>query len=620
MKKSEYQEKLNREQKPYLCWLTEHESGLRKPELGIDGNRELIQTEFKQMGYLLFAQEPGMIDSLILMVVKPTIRKYHPDLIYTDEDEICANEAGGANSERRNPWFKPDWSPDTLDSFFYFGGLLLVREEAFQTFLLKEAVECPTQLCEENYDLFARFAIWASETNQNKISHIREMLYHVKVPRSYVYTKNISLFSNLPCNLDKISVVILSKDHEQMLLDCIHSIRKNEILPAAYELEIIVVDNGSSAKTRSSLQEHAARNEFIYLYHECDFIYSRLCNLGAKASSGEFLLFLNDDILQTEKNGFLDKMLKQAKCLHAGAVGCKLRYPEGDAIQHIGITNLLSGPSHKLATYSDLLSYDHGRNRFTFDVLAVTGACMMVEKKKFLEVGGFDEGLSIAYTDVDLCLDLLEKGYYNASMNHFFLLHFESVSRGSDVISKEKKERLDAERSFLYQKHPWLLEQGDPFYHPFLTKNRLDYSVDFMQDWEKEKPSGSYPALPKLMVDQGDRIHGQIDRCIVKEQKYIEIEGWAFCHRRNQLHYTPCIIIKNDRYTQAYEVTSKYRSDLPAVFPNEKNIALSGFVCRILMDEIPKKEPLTVFLGMTGSISKKCLIKETTCQIRNEMD
>lgn len=109
----------------------------------------------------------------------------------------------------------------------------------------------------------------------------------------------------------------------------------------------------------------------------------------------------------------------------------------------------------------DAQSYYFARNRVEYDWLAVTGACLMVDRAKFYEVGGFDEGFPVAYNDIDLCFKLAEAGYYNVCRNDVILYHYESVSRGLDNQDDEKMLRLAMERSKLYKNHP-AFEGYDP--------------------------------------------------------------------------------------------------------------------------------------------------------------
>ena len=114
-----------------------------------------------------------------------------------------------------------------------------------------------------------------------------------------------------------------------------------------------------------------------------------------------------------------------------------------------GVTNLKIGPSHKLITFPDEEDYYFGRNRVTYNVAAVTAACLMVSRKKYEKVGGLDESLPVAYNDVDFCFKLLEAGYVNVQRNDAILWHHESLSRGLDEQNEGKWERLLAEKEAL---------------------------------------------------------------------------------------------------------------------------------------------------------------------------
>ena len=95
--------------------------------------------------------------------------------------------------------------------------------------------------------------------------------------------------------------------------------------------------------------------------------------------------------------------------------------------------------------------------------LAVTGALMMISRKQFDDIGGFDEKLAVAYNDVDLCLRLLDRGYTNIFTPFCEAYHYESLSRGYED-TPQKQRRLAKEKAILRAKHRRILEEPDPFY------------------------------------------------------------------------------------------------------------------------------------------------------------
>jgi len=96
---------------------------------------------------------------------------------------------------------------------------------------------------------------------------------------------------------------------------------------------------------------------------------------------------------------------------------------------------------------------------------AVTGACLLVKKRLYLEVGGMDEvNFKIGLNDVDFCLKLIEAGAINVWTPYAELYHYESVSRGLDT-TPEKSTRLEAESLFFRKKWKFYFEQGDPYHN-----------------------------------------------------------------------------------------------------------------------------------------------------------
>jgi GT2 family glycosyltransferase len=298
--------------------------------------------------------------------------------------------------------------------------------------------------------------------------------------------------------------VIPSKDNPKVLDMCLTSIARNTDY-ANYE--IIVVDNGSSQENKEQVEALIKRTEGIvgagkvtYLYQPMEFNFSRMCNLGAAKASGEFLLFLNDDIeisddvkqnpnLTAPTNQWLSILTGQAQVSYTGAVGCKLYYPGGVEFQHAGVLNLPIGPGHCLYGMKDNLNYYYGRNLLDYNFCAVTGACLMVERKKFDEAEGFDEELVVAYNDVALCFRLVELGYHNVIRNDIALVHHESVSRGLDQASEEKEERRKRELRKLYDKHPRFAHGYDPCYNPNLVPDRGDFSFNMYKEDEIPGPA-----------------------------------------------------------------------------------------------------------------------------------
>ena len=564
------------------------------PEGGVqgglkDGAKNRYEDGQKEADYVVIYGGRGTFSADMLSFVRRFFRE-HPGalLLYGDEDvwERAGKGAAADPDCRKLPWFKPDWSPDLLDSFFYFGSVVILRKKLFLRASGEDGRQgegTPPEPCDfleswepERWDFgvdreaeesdfgvkqesgkpdfgadseaeksapgknketaeldfgqrpepeegrmqgiaFYKVRDWDAyerwvhscvrlaggyERGCKSIGHTPKILFHCEsreAQERYMQRSSFSaegeeawlrdFRSRLWSAGDEkasdhaagmLSIVIPSKDQPEILDSCL----KGCILAAGggkegLPFEIIVVDNGSSEENQKKIRELLDRvtprcRRVFYLYQPQEFNFSRMCNLGAEQARGDFLLFLNDDV-ELSQPGCLERMAALACRKYTGAVGLKLYYPDSCRIQHAGITNLPMGPVHKLQFLEDDKAYYYGANRGLRNVLAVTAACLMVEKEKYLEAGGFAEELRVAFNDVDFCFRLYELGYHNVCVNDRYAYHHESLSRGGDE-SPEKLERLLGERERLYKRHP-ALEGADPYYSPFLNSEGLDTGI-----------------------------------------------------------------------------------------------------------------------------------------------
>jgi GT2 family glycosyltransferase len=184
---------------------------------------------------------------------------------------------------------------------------------------------------------------------------------------------------------------------------------------------------------------------------------------------------LNNDT-EVISQEWLSAMLECAQRDDVGAVGAKLLYPN-DTIQHAGVMIGIGGiANHPHRGYPRVSHGYMGALSVIHNVSAVTGACMMVRKEVFNEVGGLNESLSHAYNDVDLCLKMREKGYLIIYTPYAELYHHESASRGYEDTPGRKARFLE-EKDILYARWKHVFNAGDPYYSPNLTVEREDVSI-----------------------------------------------------------------------------------------------------------------------------------------------
>lgn len=278
-----------------------------------------------------------------------------------------------------------------------------------------------------------------------------------------------------------VSIIIPNKDHVEDLRRCIDSILEK----STYEnFEIIIVENNSTTAEIKKYYEEiqkCPKNTIKVVTYTGEFNYSKINNFGAGYASGEYLLLLNNDT-QVITLDWIEELLMYAQRDDVACVGAKLYY-EDYTIQHAGI--VLGMGAHHTAGHShyrvskENLGY-MGKLCYAQDVSAVTGACLMVKKSLYDQVGGLDESFAVALNDVDFCLRMRALGYLNVFTPFAELFHFESVSRGSDVdknADEAKAARYNEEAEHFRTKWKKELEAGDPYFNPNFSLEHSDYVV-----------------------------------------------------------------------------------------------------------------------------------------------
>lgn len=619
-----YKKRIAEQTISYDSWIRDVEEQERTKET-LGGQKLSIQTVpyaecgacFKisdfQADIVVFHGNDGEPETQDLVLVAKYFEEHPEALIaYGDEDEI------DENGVRSNPWLKPDWSPDTLISYFYFGNLFAVRRSA-----AREAEWLGENDWKRNlYD----FCLKMVEIN-GSAGHMDSVLFHGKekiVPfgqeESYNDLKKAAYERRgWPMKgSGKVSIIIPSKDNPGVLSACIHSVMEASTYR---DFEIIVVDNGSSARNRARIERmrdmFKEEYRFVYHYEPMEFNFSRMCNIGVKMASGDYILLLNDDV-EIIQDDWLEKMMEKAVLPHVGAVGVKLRYPKLPLIQHAGITNIHLGPAHLLQFQNDEHDYYFLRNRLAFDMIGVTGACLLVKKAIYEAAGGFCEELRVAFNDVEFCYQLHDMGYRNVVRNDVCLIHHESLSRGLDD-NVEKVKRLHSELDLLYAKHPSVFGT-DPYYHRYLVNDVLDreYNTanryDFERRVEKTEPqkleNGLLPEWHNEVVRMGVDFAGDMEKWQTGKPgsgDYL-IEASTFALHVDNCRYRFHIILKQrdrddgpvrpgeDTAVWKLPCSRQYRPDMSANLPGFQNAELPGVCVQFERGILPSGEYLIGFL------------------------
>lgn len=405
------------------------------------------------------------------------------DFIYSDEDKI---EDGVGRLE---PFFKPDWSPEFLRSCNYITHFSMLRRSIMNDI---GGFRMGTEGAQD-WDLFLRF----TEVTKN-IVHIPKILYGWRKiststamspdskPYAYINQRCVlresvkksgragSVFDQVSRgfwrvryqinNNPKVSIIIPTKNNFNVLETCLYSI----IDKTSYaNFEIVIVDTGSTDQNVLDLYKSniVTTNEVTVTKWKGEkFNFSSACNYGVKKSTGEYIVFLNDDT-EVLSSDWLESLLEHAQGPGVGMVGAKLLFPD-DTIQHAGVVlserDIAFHPFYGSSPKHDIFTNIYIEN--TRNCSAVTAACSMINRKAFDKVGGFDEELRVTYNDVDLCLRLLDSGLRNIYTPNATLYHHESVSVGK-INTKERDDRELAEASKLMRQRWSKYLKRDPFYN-----------------------------------------------------------------------------------------------------------------------------------------------------------
>lgn len=472
----------------------------------------------------LFDQDDILHPSVLYAYVKE-INEQGADYLYCDETTFQEDNI----NKMLTMHFKPDYAPDNLRAnnyichFSVFSRKLLEGEELFRTAFDgaqdHDMILRLTDRAQKIVHVPRLMYYWRSHAGSTAAS-IDAKPYAIEAAKGAVADhlkkhgfKHFQITSTRACATifriryqilgdPKISIVIANKDHVEDLKRCITSIQKNSTWS---NYEIIVVENNSttpeirdyysqllglsgndSYAERCKLHTvcghdggilHSEDGRISVVTYHGDFNYSAINNLGVSYATGDYILLLNNDTEVITAN-WMEEMLMYAQREDVGAVGAKLYYAD-KTIQHAGVVIGLG--AHRTAGHTHYripvqnLGY-MGRLCYTQNATAVTGACLLVKKSLYEQVGGLDESFVISLNDVDFCLKLRKLGLLNVWTPFAELYHYESISRGLDDQG-EKAERYNKESEHFREKWKAELEAGDPYYNPNFSLDRSDYAL-----------------------------------------------------------------------------------------------------------------------------------------------
>ena len=447
------------------------------------------------------------------------------DVFYSDEDKL------NAEGSRTDPYFKPDWNQE-----LFYGQNFVNHLGVYRTASVRAAGGFRLGFeGSQDYDLALRLVA----ATRGPVVHIPYVLYHWRIfpgAATHSSTEVVSataaarraikehleslgerarvtgaaagnyhrVVREEPDEWPKVSVIVPTRDHAEMLAECITGLLERTDYP---DLEIMIADNESiEAKTEAFFTQVTERGVRV-VPSPGPFNFSRINNAAAREATGDILLFLNNDVTVIDR-AWLKEMIVHAARPGIGAVGARLLYPDG-TIQHAGVVLGIGGVAGHIHCHAaaDDAGY-FGRLVLTQDISCVTAACMAVPKAVFAQVGGFDEeNLAVAFNDVDLCIRIREAGYRIIWTPYAELYHAESKSRGSDLCPS-KTGRFHREGGYVQRRWGRLLLE-DPFFSPNLSLETVGIQPAFpprvKRPWlsmvSDSTSAHSAGAMPNLQAD-----------------------------------------------------------------------------------------------------------------------
>ncbi len=447
-----------------------------KENLGIVGNTNAGIASAKGE-FVAFLDHDDVLSPYALSEVI-NVLNWNPklDLIYSDEDKLSDD-----GTKRSLPFFKPNWSPDLLLGVNYITHFVVARKTIIDEIGgLRRGFDGA-----QDYDFLLRFT-----EKTDRIGHVPKILYHWrladgstskdvgekdyadtagrraladavkrrKVKADVVEIKdrptNYRLSYKLSDQQPKVSIVIPFKDKPDLLKQCVGSI----LSKTTYQnYEIILISNNSiEAETHDYLKTLKKQAKCKVFYWDHPFNYSAINNFGSKQATGEYLVLLNNDTEVITPN-WLEELIGVASQKGVGAVGPVLYYPDR-TIQHAGIVVGMKYMAGHVFRNRQLMDWtDFGMPAWPRNYLAVTGACLVIERAKYKAMGGLDETFEVAGNDVSLCIKLSEAGYRNVYWPFAELIHYESVSVGSynNGIQLDYDHSLKYYRPYMGGKDPY---------------------------------------------------------------------------------------------------------------------------------------------------------------------
>jgi GT2 family glycosyltransferase len=441
-------------------------------------NAALAMCEGEFVGFL--DHDDKLTPDALLRVAQALTADPELDVVYSDSDKLTAHGV------RADPFLKPDFSPVYLLGAMYIGHLLVVRR----------SLAVAAGGFDSSFDTIQDFEFFLRVSERTeRIHHIPQTLYHWRaipgsiaagtdqkddvaelqaravsnhlerrgvdakaVPHPTIPHRAILAPSNGSAPSAKVSVVVAAGGGEGGLRRLLDSLFELTSYP---DLETVVAGRGEDAP--AWLPSGATWLPGT----PGAFRRGHANNLGAAAASGEYLLFLGEDVEVVEPD-WIERLVLHAGLPDVGAVGPLLARPDG-LVDQAGVAIGLRDPTSPMLSGfpADGDGY-YGSLPCAREVSALGAECLLVRRADFNAEGGFNEFYGCQYEDHDLCQRLARRGLKSVYAPRPRLVnHRTPAGRRAATDAVDRALFVDC----------WYdeLMRGDPYFNPGFAQQLADY-------------------------------------------------------------------------------------------------------------------------------------------------
>lgn len=428
-------------------------------------------------------------------------------LLYCDEDMF---EHVGAY---RGPSFKSAFNRDLLYSHNYLTHFLMVRKEVLDEVGYSDDAVNGAQ----DYDI----ALKVSETG-HEILHVPHMLYHWRIHagstsgsnsagKPYAHTAGkVALERHfarrgiearvedgktpyiyrvgyaLPEPQPLVDIVIPHSGHPGLLDRCVTAILESSTYDN-YRITV-VKDDSADRPTEGGSAEDPMAGYYEELQQRSDKVrvlswpgephYARLVNFGINSTQADYVLLLDDDV-EAVSSDFIQEMLGYMQRPEVGVVGAKLYFADG-LLQHGG---MLVGSSEGVVYVNQDLPGSAGgylnRAERPGNFSSVTGACQLIRRATFDQVGGYSEEFAVSLGDADFCCKAIQAGFLVVFSPYAELIYHGYLGGDREEGSPIEAQQERRERGLMRQKWPCYFSEGDPFSNPHLDRDNRYFALPY---------------------------------------------------------------------------------------------------------------------------------------------